>query len=376
MARSCYRPDQVYLAASYKGVPFYAIEASSEHGRRDATAEFPWGESTAYADMGIKLRMYSIRAEFRENTHVEDAQALIDACESQGPGTLVHPTRGPITVGCRSCKVSDEIQDGAGVTRVDLEFVEANEFTSVFSGISLGGLNLTNFVTDVIGYLGRNYQPQNAIFYEVQPLIGAMSASVQNMGTGYARVPAPEVSILADFTTLRQDPYVLADTAMAQTVVQNSFIMIDRAATGESKSNIMKDIASFTTGYSAVDNSVRLIGAAYYARALLEFRPRSMNEGLTQYQIATALMSGIVEPCDDPEIYLSIQDMKTDMEQQLLQRAFTSPALVEYTFPGAVDSLVAAYEIYNDAKRFKEIEDGNIGLPWALGPSIIAGRAS
>lgn len=374
MARACYRPDQVYLSASYKGVPFYVVEASSEHGRREATAEFPWGEQTAYADMGIKLRTYSIRAEFRENTHVEDSQALIEACESPGPGTLVHPTRGPLTVGCRSCRVSDDIETGAGYTTVDLEFVEAQDFQNVFGAASINGLNISSFVNDAIGYLGRTYQPQTAIFYEVQPLIGAMSSAVQVLGSGYARVPNPEISILADFTTLRQDPYPLADIVTAQRVIQNGFILIDNAIQGEPKSQIMQGIASSVSGYAAVDNPVRLIAAVYYARSLLEFRPDSINTGMAQYRTAVSLLSGVVGPCDDPEMYLSIQDIKISIEYQLLQRAFASPALIEYTFPGSLPSLSAAYEIYGDAKRFAEIENGNQGFPWAVGPSIVAGR--
>ena len=374
MARACYRPDQVYLTASYKGVSFYVVEASSEHGRREATAEFPWGEQTAYADMGIKLRTYSIRAEFRENTHVEDSQALINACESPGSGTLVHPTRGPLTVGCRSCRVSDDIETGAGLTTVDLEFVEAQDFQNVFGAASINGLNITSFVNDAISYLGRTYQPQNAIFYEVQPLVGAMSAAVQGIGAGYARVPSPEISILADFTTLRQDPYPLADVVIAQRAVQNGFILIDGAVQGEPKANIMQGIATSVTGAPAVDNAIRLLAAVYYARALLEFRPDSINVGMTQYRTAVGLLNGVVEPCDDPEMYLAVQDIKASIEYQLLQRAFASPVLVEYTFPGSLSSLTASYEIYGDAKRFTEIENGNLGFPWAVGPSIVAGR--
>lgn len=374
MARACYRPDQVYLTASYKGVPFHVIEASSEHGRREATAEFPWGEQTAYADMGIKIRTFSIQAEFRENTHVQDSQALIDACESPGSGVLVHPTRGPVTVGCRSCRVSDNIETGAGYTTVDLEFVEAQDFQNVFGPASITGLNISGFVTDAISYLGRTYQPQNAIFYDVQPLIGAMSQSVQAIGAGYARVPSPEISILADFTTLRQDPFPLADVVIAQRAVQNGMLLIDGAAQGEPKSEIMRNIATLTTGQPSVDKPVRLIATAYYARALLEFRPASINVGMSQYRNAVGLLSGVVGSCEDPEMYLAIQEFKASVEHQLLQRAFASPALVEYTFPGPLPSLVASYEIYGDAKRFTEIENGNLGFPWGVGPTIVAGR--
>src|SRR6187402_496026 len=99
------------VPASFKGVQFYCTEADVEGGRRGAEGEFPFGEQTAYADLGRKIRVYHLTAYFREDSHVWDSQALFVACESPGPGILVHPTRGAVMVACRSIKLSDKIED-------------------------------------------------------------------------------------------------------------------------------------------------------------------------------------------------------------------------------------------------------------------------
>ena len=104
MALGCYTAP--YLPASFKGVPFEALTAESEHGRRGAEGEFPFGEQTAYADLGRKIRRYSLKARFVLNSHVDDSAALIAACESPGSGALAHPTRGIVNAACTSCKVS------------------------------------------------------------------------------------------------------------------------------------------------------------------------------------------------------------------------------------------------------------------------------
>mgnify|MGYP001608437230 CR=1 FL=1 len=64
---------------------------------------------------------------------------------------------------------------------------------------------------------------------------------------------------------------------------------------------------------------------------------------------------------------------RTEAQTVLLNRAYLLPALITYKFGGAVHSLVAAYAIYNDAKRFREIEASNPSdYPYALGPNVVA----
>src|SRR5688572_1564338 len=132
MSRSACAIDKDVVPASFKGVSFYCTEADVEGGRRGAEGEFPFGEHTAYADLGRKIRVYHLTAYFREDNHVGDSNALFRACESPGPGMLVHPTRGAVMVACRSIKVKDSLESSAGETSAEMEFVEAN---IGFSGI-------------------------------------------------------------------------------------------------------------------------------------------------------------------------------------------------------------------------------------------------
>src|SRR6187431_2033003 len=114
MSRSACAIGKDVVPASFKGVTFYCTDADIEGGRRGAEGEFPFGEETAYADLGRKIRVYHLTAVFRENDHVGHASALFAACESPGPGILVHPTRGTQMVACRMVKVSDQLEEGAG----------------------------------------------------------------------------------------------------------------------------------------------------------------------------------------------------------------------------------------------------------------------
>ena len=95
---------------------------------------------------------------FREDDHVWDSHALFSACESPGPGILVHPTRGTVMVACRSIKVSDKLEESAGETTAEMEFVEANIGFSGILGSIFGIISTGLFATSQTSFL-RDYTP-------------------------------------------------------------------------------------------------------------------------------------------------------------------------------------------------------------------------
>src|SRR5262245_14203380 len=135
-----------YARASFKGVGFDCKEADIQGGRRGAEGEFPFGENTAYADLGRKIRVFSVSAVFRRDSHISDSSALFRACESPGPGILVHPTRGTHMVACRSCKVKNEVEDSQGESTAELEFVEAN-IAGPLASFGAGGATLFGIIS-------------------------------------------------------------------------------------------------------------------------------------------------------------------------------------------------------------------------------------
>src|SRR5262245_18979098 len=170
-----------YVTASFKGVTFACTEVDVEGGRRGAEGEFPFGEQTAYADLGRKIRVYHLTAVFREDSHVSDSQALFSVCESPGPGMLVHPTRGTAMAACRSVKVKDNAEE-PGETQVELEFVEANagggSLGGSLFGIIASGLNAISSTSFRSGYVPMTVsQPwRNDVITTTQSLVAAVTA--------------------------------------------------------------------------------------------------------------------------------------------------------------------------------------------------------
>lgn len=395
MATACYSPE--YLRASFRGVEFHALDVSSEHGRRGAEGEFPFGEFTAYADLGIKIRRYQLSGQLRENSHIRDARQLITACEFPGPGLLIHPTRGALTVACSRISVRDNPETSMGVTEVDLEFVEANIIGSGFLfGGALGTIALAAITAAVGASISRTYSPETVRWYQSAQATSAGQQAIAQIMDQYslatAAAPTDETwRTLADFRAIVNDPFVLQDPAKFTKVLTNGFTYLESVTAGQQKAIAFRKLMNWGAKVSslageaaqtenAVYSSMRILAAGYVTRGLLEQPTTTLDAALSDYDRITAVLQeeAVIAntECHDPALYLAIRDFLVQVQTILLQRAYDLPALVVYKFTGGTHSLKAAYEIYGDARRFADLESRNPQyLPWAFGPEVVAAGA-
>lgn len=369
------------VPASFKGVSFWCVEADIEGGRRGAEGEFPFGEDTAYADLGRKIRVYHLQAVFREDNHVGDSAALFLACESPGPGILVHPTRGTQLVACRMCKVSDALEDGQGESKADLEFVEANP---VGTGLGLGslfgiistGLNLASQASFI-----RDYQPtrisqpwRGDIVDTAQELVGATRAAlVQTL---------PIDATAAQWRSVLRMEEVATDDGLAALgpVVNAVEVRGFQAITAniqdpEPKFTVMRTLANAVTKPStlpvaggavlseeAVISRHRILAGIGMAEAAMGRKYAYVDQALEAMNTVLAVFADearlAYDQCDN-ELFLEIRKYSIEFSKMMHDLAYRLPGLVVVDFSGGVHPLVAAYTIYNDAKRHRDLEPRN-----------------
>lgn len=393
MAEACYRDN--YLPASFKGIPFEALEVNSQHGRRGAEGEFPFGEQTAYADLGRSIRSYAISGRFATNDHIARATALIAAVETPGPGPLVHPTRGIIFVACKQLRVRDNPIEEQGVTYFDADFVEAEIFPNGLSLVgSLLGLVLTPLIDAYEESFNEQYFPEVATFYDRREVMDNSGAAVASVSAAYQQSTANinDVKVyrtLAAFDTLVNDNGLLSDKRTMLAAMKDGMALTDKYGSGVRKQQLFREMINANavqrkvgrTGRSsvnAVQSFMRSVGAGYLARAYLEVNPKDMTEAFSQYdrvvEVFTQELDIAKELCDH-KLYVKVARFFEEVKQQMLSRAYGSPPVIQYQFSSSVHSLVAAYAIYDDSSRFVDIEYKNPnGWPWQVGPNVIAAR--
>ena len=135
------------LPASFRGVPFAVTDHVTTAGRRLAVHEYPGREDVWTEDMGRGATRYRVRGFVVDKDPILgglsiDAQrlALLTAARAAGPGVLIHPTLGILTVLLDAISMGEAL-DGATYSTVEFAFIEAGRQT--FPNISLDGLTVS-----------------------------------------------------------------------------------------------------------------------------------------------------------------------------------------------------------------------------------------
>src|SRR6187549_894076 len=107
------------IAGSFRGAVFFVEDHTQTGGRRLVRDELPYADDPYVDDLGRKARDFGVRCYLIGDGYVAQRDALLDALEAQGPGTLVHPYRG-----VRTCAVDaytlNETRDDGGLASFDI----------------------------------------------------------------------------------------------------------------------------------------------------------------------------------------------------------------------------------------------------------------
>lgn len=118
-------PDDVLnemYPASFRGVPFLFVSTSRKGGRKTAIHEYPNTNRRKIEDMGLDVPTFTVPATIASQTnYMEIRDRFIAALDEPGPGQLVHPFYGTLTVAALSYEINESIQH-LGVAEIQIEF--------------------------------------------------------------------------------------------------------------------------------------------------------------------------------------------------------------------------------------------------------------
>lgn len=116
--------------ASFRGAQFHVETDSQSGGRRVALHEYPKKNQPYAEDMGRHATSHAIEGYLimgpTNLDYTGPRDALIRALDADGPGQLVHPSLGPMSVMCERYTVI-ETRDKGGYCKFDMVFIEAGD---------------------------------------------------------------------------------------------------------------------------------------------------------------------------------------------------------------------------------------------------------
>ena len=112
--------------ASFRGVPYHVTKVDLKVGRRTVVHEYPQRDKPYVEDIGRAARRLSFTAFVVGDDYIQQADKLIGASETVGPGTLIHPQLGEMKC-CLEQASTNTFTDSSRTACVVLTAVESGE---------------------------------------------------------------------------------------------------------------------------------------------------------------------------------------------------------------------------------------------------------
>lgn len=110
---------------SWRGIPFLCRDTSNDAGQRVAVFEMPDSDSVYVQSLGRGVKEYRLEIYVVGDGYMAQRDLLEVALDADGPGTLVHPYKGPLQVFAKHpCRLK-ELSTAGRAAYFDVTFVEA-----------------------------------------------------------------------------------------------------------------------------------------------------------------------------------------------------------------------------------------------------------
>ncbi|WP_028310985.1 DNA circularization protein [Derxia gummosa] len=354
--------------ATWRGVPMHVEADDMAGGRRGQLHEYPQRDRPWFDDLGRKARTFAVTAYVIGADYMAARDALLAACEQGGPGTLVHPWLGSLTVVLTDYRCSQSQAEG-GMARFALSFSETAELSSP-SATAATDSQLATAAAAAGAASVASAGNQISIAELPDSVEGSAITSVQNAlaVVQHAWGVASPAGIIASVQTLLRTPAALAQgiadlyvgitTADYGELLRSAFGALDllprlprRRSTATGTPAAVQTSGNDAAVQTLVRQQLLVMAAASVAR-MPELPVADDAEQLAQ-RIAAAI-DGELATATDGE-FAALVDLRGAVLRDVATRARDSARLRSITPVTVLPVAVLAHDLYADATRADEI---------------------
>lgn len=386
-----------YRAATFRGVGFFVATADSSHGRRQAIHEAAQRDIPYTEDLGRKSREFGITGYLLGKEYDVAREELIKVCEQAGPGVLVHPYRGELTVVCRGLTVSESSDEGGKCT-LSMTFLEAGEASypsakvDSVNAISAKAGEVTeaskeNFVADFLtkGYPSFVAEAATTQIKGLSDFLSSpefiVSSDIQAVSDYYDKVkgigsdafnliqaPLEFAGQVVDAISSIRSAFGSSAFGMLMSLYSQYFAISDDASSSATPSR--QQVVRNTSAISALVRQTAISEAA--VAAVVTQTTEDVSNGGTKttskptkydsYEAAIAVRTELSDRLDEESestsndlVYVAVTDLRTSVVQAVPDPEQDLPRLAKFSPRQTLPSLVVAYQLYGDAGRAEDI---------------------
>jgi prophage DNA circulation protein len=368
--------------ASFRGVPFQVDSTDMGAGRRTTLHEYPQRDKPYVEDLGRAAREVAFEAFVVGADYVDQANRLLSAIEEPGPGALIHPWFGTLTVSLKD-QARVTFNRELGYARFTLSFVESGELTfpaASSSTASQSRLAAADIQTAAVADFAKKFDVTGYQDFVTADANAGISAAVTQVASGQvpglAALGYAERSLGAISTAqgLLGSPTSLGLTlagflgvsSYAQaglrwySVAQALTRLAQLAGLGAPPAPAVYTPSSQQSyvNVSAINalNRQVLLAQAVGVSSLVSADVYDDSIGLRN-NLASALDAESLNASD--ATYAALQDARSKVWKDLTDRSRDGARLTTRTPPDTTPAVVLAYDYYEDAERATDIVTRN-----------------
>lgn len=366
--------------ASFRGARFEVDDVEASGGRRVVLHEYPLRDTPYSEDLGRRAREFSVRGYIIQGRTYDYASARADvlkALEAYGPGELVHPWHGEVSVVVDDYRLRESMERG-GLLELDIRFREAGQLANptASADTAKGVASAASSVRQALknSFLSAFAPALDEIDKVATALDDAASLAMEYLGLpqsliaeGLAYVQSLIATPAAFFDALvglfggllgNENGTESGGKALAAPVPDASFSIASGEGTAPLES-ILGGSASITTeAERVIRDTVAQVVVIEAAASTAHAEYATADDALADRD---AVVEGLdtIEPAADDAVFLGLAELRRAVVTDLTTRGAELPRVRSVTLPGTVPALVAAYRIHADAGRADEIVSRN-----------------
>lgn len=366
--------------ASFRGARFEVDDVEASGGRRVVLHEYPLRDTPYSEDLGRRAREFSVRGYIIQGRTYDYATARADvlkALEAYGPGELVHPWHGEVSVVVDDYRLRESMERG-GLLELDIRFREAGQLANptASADTAKGVASAASSVRQALknSFLSAFAPALDEIDKVATALDDAASLAMEYLGLpqsliaeGLAYVQSLIATPAAFFDALvglfggllgNENGTESGEKALAAPVPDASFSIASGEGTAPLES-ILGGSASITTEAGRViRDTVAQVVVIEAAASTAHAEYATADDALADRD---AVVEGLdtIEPAADDAVFPGLAELRRAVVTDLTTRGAELPRVRSVTLPGTVPALVAAYRIHADAGRADEIVSRN-----------------
>ena len=360
------------VGGSFKGVPFFIKEYERQNGGRNIVSKpVPFSSNFVNQDLGGKIPSFPIDAYLVGEECKEARDNLIDACNEEGSGELVHPFFGKFRAECIGVNVSGSL-DGVNYCTLGLEFrpVSAAEgrpvqtdlagvtkraaaefqnnsvgkFASVFSIVGKGKNIVDNAVKVTENAMNSALSAREALA-TVNDFVGEIGNIKANAAV-LMMAPADFAARLLNVVTATKEMFGIESDGND---VDEYLAMLNDLRAENSGENPSGRIASL----------MKCLVASMVASSLVDAKFASVDDAAAMQNQITDAFEWLLDSVDDVDDYMSISNLQSASLGYLRSAMENIAIVLDKNIDYSNNALQLVYDVYGGIDRVGDVLERN-----------------